>query len=189
MPERPRRADAARNRDKIRLAAAELLAAGDRRPTIQEIATRAGVAPATVHRSYPNRHQLFAAAHAHLMCDELAPTVRDLAEEAEGSDPVDGLRRLSQEQVRVAAERIEYLAELPGWVDPFIDEFVARFETDVLRVMLRAQGTGALRPDLEKEDIAGVTRLFLGGLAHPGQPIERAHRYIDLWFDAVAPRR
>lgn len=186
MPPRPRRADALRNRERV-LGAAWQLLAGDpaSRPSVPEVAERAEVAVATVYRSFPTRALLYAAAFAHHLCDQVTPVVESLADD----DPVEGLRRLSRAQVDVAAPWVELLATLPGWVEAVIDESNARFEEPVLAALVRAQEAGGLRDDLDREDIGGVTGLFLGGLSRTSQPLERAHRYIDIWFDAVtAPR-
>lgn len=180
---RPLRADARRNRDSILEATWPLLVQGGPRPAVPVVARAAGVSAATVYRSFPTRAELYAAAFAHGVCDQLDATVRDLA--APDLDPVDGLHLLARRQVELAGRWLHAIGDLPGWIDAFTLEYLARFEAPVNEVMLRAQREGRLRPDLEREDIAGVTQLFLGGLAQPGQPVERVHRYIDLWFEAV----
>lgn len=55
-PERPERADAARNRRRILAAAEELFAAGDAQGvTMEDIARAAGVGKGTLYRRYPDR--------------------------------------------------------------------------------------------------------------------------------------
>lgn len=184
---RPLRADARRNREAILAATWPLLVQGGPRPPVPEVARAAGVSAATVYRSFPTRAELYAAAFAHGVCNQLEPTVRDLA--APEPDPVDGLHLLARRQVELAGRWLHVIGDLPGWIDAFTVEYLTRFEARVNDVMLRAQSEGRLRPDLEREDIAGVTQLFLGGLAQPGQPVERVHRYIDLWFEAVVRGR
>ncbi|MBU5422381.1 NTP transferase domain-containing protein [Cellulomonas hominis] len=184
---RPLRADARRNRTAILDATWPLLVKGGPRPTVPAVARAAGVSAATVYRSFPSRAELYAAAFAHGVCDQLEATVCDLA--APDLDPVDGLHVLARRQVELAGRWLHVIGDLPGWIDAFTLEYLARFEARVNEVMLRAQREGRLRPDLERDDIAGVTQLFLGGLAQPGQPVERVHRYIDLWFEAVVRTR
>ena len=61
-PERPLRADATRNREKILQAAREAFAEAGYGAPLDEIAARAGVGPGTVYRHFPakpapRRHQ------------------------------------------------------------------------------------------------------------------------------------
>lgn len=184
---RPLRADALRNREGILAATWDLLTGGGPRPTVPAVAEAAGVSAATVYRSFPTRAQLYAAAFAHGVCDALAPVVQELT--SGEVDPIDALHRLSRAQVEVAGRWLHAIGELPGWMDAFTVEYLERFEDGINDVMLHAQADGRLRPDLERQDIAGVTQLFLGGLAQPGQPVERVQRYIDLWFEAVVRTR
>lgn len=185
---RPLRADALRNREGVLTVTWSLLTAGGPRPTVPAVAKAAGVSAATVYRSFPTRALLYAAAFAHGVCDELEPTIRELYADGD-ADPIAGLHRLSRAQVEVAGRWLQEIGDLPGWMDAFTVEFLERYEETVNDVMLRAQAEGRLRPDLERQDIAGVTQLFLGGLALPGQPVERVQRYIDLWFEAVVRTR
>jgi len=160
----------------------KLLAPSGPRPTVQMVADAAGLSLATVYRSFSSRNELYAAAFAYGMCAELETVVNELS----GVEhPVGALRHLARAQVEVAAQHVAELSSLPGWIDAFLEEFLARFEIPVQAAMHRAQRSGELRADLEEDDIGGVTRLFLGGLAQTSQPLARAYRYIDLWFDAV----
>ena len=151
---------------------------------MQEIADEAGVGMTTIYRAFGNRLQLHTEALAMQMCDELHPTVLALAA---ASDPVAGLRDLSLAQVDVAIRRRDKLAETPGWIEAFITEFLGRYSDIIAAAMARAQAAGDLNDELVADDIAGVTRLFLGGLAQPNQSRTQAHRYIRIWFKAVAP--
>ena len=56
-----RRADARRNRDKLVAAAAEVIAETGVEASLEEIARRAGVGSATLHRHFPRRAELVAA--------------------------------------------------------------------------------------------------------------------------------
>jgi len=61
MAERPLRADARRNRDKVLRAAREAFAASGYGVPLDEIAARAGVGPGTVYRHFPAKEVLFQA--------------------------------------------------------------------------------------------------------------------------------
>ncbi len=61
MPDRPLRADARRNRDKVLRAARDAFAVGGIGVPLDEIAARAGVGPGTVYRHFPTKEALFQA--------------------------------------------------------------------------------------------------------------------------------
>src|SRR5207247_2339027 len=61
MPDRPLRADARRNRDKVLHAAREAFAESGYGVPLDEIAGRAGVGPGTVYRHFPAKEALFQA--------------------------------------------------------------------------------------------------------------------------------
>jgi len=61
MADRPLRADARRNREKVLRAAREAFAASGYGVPLDEIAARAGVGPGTVYRHFPAKEALFEA--------------------------------------------------------------------------------------------------------------------------------
>jgi AcrR family transcriptional regulator len=76
MAERPPRADALRNREKVLMAAREAFAACGYGVPLDEIAARAGVGPGTVYRHFPSKEELFEAV--------VAARVQDLIDDARG---------------------------------------------------------------------------------------------------------
>ena len=74
MAERPLRADAQRNRDKVLRAARDAFAASGYGVPLDEIAARAGVGPGTVYRHFPSKEELFEAV--------IAARVTDLIDDA-----------------------------------------------------------------------------------------------------------
>ncbi|MGW6500581.1 TetR/AcrR family transcriptional regulator [Nonomuraea angiospora] len=82
-PARPMRADARRNYDRILAAAAEAIAEHGAEASLEEIARRAGVGSATLHRHFPSRQQLLEAVF-HGKVEALCAAAGDLAA---GPDP------------------------------------------------------------------------------------------------------
>src|ERR1700748_1128873 len=84
MADRPLRADAQRNRDKVLRAAQEAFAAPGSGVPLDEIAPRAGVGPGTVYRHFPSKEELFEAV--------VTARLRDLIAAASGlaDDPDSG---------------------------------------------------------------------------------------------------
>ncbi len=69
MPDRPLRADAQLNRDKVLRAARDAFAASGYGVPLDEIAARAGVGPGTVYRHFPSKEELFEAVAAARVAD------------------------------------------------------------------------------------------------------------------------
>src|ERR1700704_3720787 len=81
--DRPLRADAARNRDKVLRAAREAFAESGSGVPLDEIAARAGVGPGTVYRHFPAKEALFEA----VVTARLTDLVRDARARASAADP------------------------------------------------------------------------------------------------------
>jgi len=144
MADRPLRADARRNREKVLRAARDAFAASGYGVPLDEIAALAGVGPGTVYRHFPSKEELFEAV--------IAARVRDLIDDARSragdADPGDAffgfLGRFRQE---AAAKR-----DLPDAIaiaGPLQHDLHAAL--DVL--LRRAQQAGAVRPDITTQDL------------------------------------
>ncbi|TSB18815.1 TetR/AcrR family transcriptional regulator [Streptomyces benahoarensis] len=155
------RSDARRNRALVLQAARSAFAEGGLAVTLDEIARRAGVGAGTVHRHFPSKGKLFAAA----VTDRVrlfADTARDLADVTE---PGEVFFRFLASVVRLATENRALGEALeaadtagPGGAAEAGREFVAGL--DVL--LRRAQEAGAVRADVV---IGDVRTLLVGCLA------------------------
>jgi AcrR family transcriptional regulator len=157
MADRPLRADARRNRERVLAAAREAFAESGFAVPLDEIAERAGVGPGTVYRHFPTKEALFEAV-ALVRVQDLAADARARASAADPGIAFEGfLERLAGE---ASVKR-----DLPDALDGTgADTLAARDEMrDALDVLLRrAQDAGAVRADV------GVADLFalLKGLIH-----------------------
>lgn len=117
MTERPLRADAARNRDKLLDAATRLFIEQGLDATVDAIAHEAGVGPGTVYRHFPSREALIEAAYRSeldAVCDAAAILL-------ETNSPEDALR---------------------AWMDKFIDYMTKKIGMgDVLRMIMSSGAT------------------------------------------------
>ncbi|MER5520857.1 TetR/AcrR family transcriptional regulator [Streptomyces sp. NPDC002763] len=149
------RADAQRNAEKLRTAAAELFSERGLKVPLKEIARRAGVSHGTLYNLFGSREALIDEVVAELVADRLDK----VAEEALTSDDAwDGFTYY-----------IEKMCELQV-TDPVIRDVVTGSYPDAERLMAvcestdaastriirRAQEAGALRPDFTKEDLLFV---------------------------------
>jgi AcrR family transcriptional regulator len=186
VPERPLRADAQRNRDKILSAAIHVFADEGPNANLNQVAKRAGVGAATLYRNFPTRESLIEAAYRN------------------------ELQRLGDS----ASQLLESLAPdqaLRTWMSRFIDYATAKFGmADALRAVVESGGTpysetremmlasisalldagsaaGQLRSDVSAADmLTSLAGIALATRA-PGQR-DVAERLMDLAMDALRAR-
>jgi AcrR family transcriptional regulator len=182
MPDRPLRADAQRNRDKVLRAARDAFAARGYGVPLDEIAALAGVGPGTVYRHFPSKEELFEAV--------VTARLRDLVDGARGlaSDPDPGqaffgfLGRFRQE---LAAKRdLPDAIAVPGSLQDDL-----RAAIDVL--LRRAQQAGAVRADITTPDLMTLLKGLLAAIngrpPGPGDTV-LADRLLTVVFDGLRPR-
>jgi AcrR family transcriptional regulator len=163
-PERCLRSDARENRDRILAAAATAFADEGLGVSLVEIARRAGVGNATLHRNF-TKEQLIEELFLDWYTHRQAIARRCLAD----PDPWHGLVAFLED---VLADGIRnraigaLFAICPGWREPF--------RALMTGLLARAQASGAARPDLTAEDVSlallGVARtMAITGQSSPGQ--------------------
>jgi AcrR family transcriptional regulator len=152
-PERPRRADARRNYDRIVVAAESEIAQHGADASLEEIARRAGVGSATLHRHFPSRQTLLEAVF-HDRVEVLCVQARELAA---SPDPWHALTEWL-EAVAVYGATTRGLARslLGGGRDPgppsgsTCEAMLVGAGGELLR---RAAEAGAVRPDVSIADL------------------------------------
>jgi AcrR family transcriptional regulator len=152
MADRPLRADAQRNRDKVLRAAQDAFAASGYGVPLDEIAAMAGVGPGTVYRHFPSKEELFEAVVTARLRDLIA-AARGLATDPDPGQAFFGfLGRFRQE---AAAKRdLPDAIAIPGSLQ---DELHAAL--DVL--LRRAQQAGAARADVTTQDLTALLKGLL----------------------------
>ncbi len=182
MAERPPRADARRNREKVLQAAQEAFAASGYGVPLDEIADRAGVGPGTVYRHFPSKEELFEAV--------VTARIRDLIDDARGrladADPGQAffgfLGRIRQE----AAVKRD-LPEAIAIAGSRQDELHAALDA----LLRRAQQAGAVRPEITTPDIISLLKGLLRSIndAPPGAASQaRADRLLTVVADGLRPQ-
>lgn len=151
-PERPRRADARRNAEGIRLAALEVFRAGGLSTPLDEVARAAGVSKGTIYHRFGSRRGLIDAVVEDLVAERIRGIVTAVAE------LTDPLERFEQYLLQIWLLQFD---------EPAVNDVLMRTmpESEPLNVlcckaqdfaasMLReAQAAGQVRNDLEPEDL------------------------------------
>jgi AcrR family transcriptional regulator len=185
--ERPLRADARRNRERILQSAREVFAQSGSDAQIDDVARRAGVGVGTVYRHYPTKEALLvelvrekfrmltAAGRAALErpgepFDVLADLLRDNAATL-GNDAA------MQQAVAGAGDQI--------WSQAAVEQEELMTVTEVL--LQRARVAGTIRSDATANDIGMLMSGVCSTMAHPA-PGSDWHRHLELVIDALRPR-
>jgi AcrR family transcriptional regulator len=205
LPDRPLRADAARNRTAIVAAAQRAFAESGLQVPFDEIARRAGVGEATVHRRFPDRASLIAAA----LGDKMTAYAEAAAQALTEPDPWQGfcgyVRRVCamQSDDRGFADllTVTFAAVNPAVEqapDPAVEQAanpaVEQLEdrrTSALRdwitIVRKAKATGRLRRDFHPDDLIVLLMANAGVVAATADTAPGAwQRHIEYMLQAFA---
>ncbi len=153
------RADARRNRARVLAAAEEAFAADGLAVPLDDIARLAGVGAGTVYRHFPSKEALFQA----VVLERIEQFVEEARALATAEDPgeafFDYLRRVIK-QASLNRAICDALAESSGLA--FKSEAGDDFREAFAALLTRAQAVGAVREDIDGEDLRG---LIVGCLA------------------------
>jgi AcrR family transcriptional regulator len=187
-PVRPLRADAARNRARVLDAARAAFAEMGIDVGVEEIARRAGVGKGTLYRRFPTKEALVRAIFEDIL-DDFDRLVADVGRDADAGaafarfvDCAARMQATNQGFLDVVAQRLGAAALSP--------EQRQRFLAAVGRPLRRAQAAGAVRADLQPQDVQMILRM-VGATTRPapdGQPMDECWpRYVGLLLDACSP--
>jgi AcrR family transcriptional regulator len=155
--DRPKRADARRNYEKVLAAAREAFAEGGESTALEEIARRAGVGIGTLYRNFPNRQALLEA----LYVDEVEEVCRAAAK-LDDADPWEALSGWFMGFTGYLATKRALASELLNHMDPGAPLFKACRQSLFAAgepLLKRAQDAGVVRPDVT---IAEVIQMVAG---------------------------
>jgi AcrR family transcriptional regulator len=180
--QRPKRADARRNYEKLVAAARAVFTEDGTSAPLEDIAGRAGVGIGTLYRHFPTRQALLEAVYV----DEVEAMAR-AADELSGLPPWDALSLWLHQYVGFAATK-RALNEALVETAPDSNVLVA-CRTALTRagtaLVERAQREGVIRPDTNFSD---VVRMVAGIAMVPTEDPEQKERLLDLALDGLRYR-
>lgn len=169
--ERPKRADARRNYEKVLAAAREAFAEGGESTALEEIARRAGVGIGTLYRNFPNRQALLEA----LYVNEVEEVCRSAAQ-LDDDDPWEALSGWFERLIAYFATKRALANELLNYLDldaPLFQNCRASLYAAGEPLLERAQEAGAVRSDVE---FSQVMQMVMGITKVPAtDPSQTAH--------------
>ncbi|MCC3316374.1 TetR/AcrR family transcriptional regulator [Nocardia africana] len=181
-PRRALRADARRNRERVLAAAREAFAAEGISVPLDEIARRAGVGPGTVYRHFPTKEALFHAA----IVDNIERMI-DYARRLESAgDPGAAFFDLLDHMVAEGGVKRDLADALGGHETIEITGPTKEFQAVIARLLRRAQDSGAIRGDIDFDDLMRVLKgTFAGTHTATGEQRTRAFAVV---FDGLRAR-
>src|SRR3954468_9830714 len=157
LAERPKRADARRNYDKLVTAAREAFAEQGTDATLEEISKRAGVGIGTLYRHFPKREDLLEATYLGGVEEICAAAAK-----YESLPPWEALTGWLGEFVSFAATKRALAEEMFTYLDRDAPVFIGcggALWTAGEPLLQRAQAAGEVRSDV---DISDVTKMISG---------------------------
>jgi AcrR family transcriptional regulator len=182
---KPLRADAARNVDKIILAARQCFREHGPEVPLQTIALTAGVGPATLFRNFADKEELVLAALNRQLRETVDPVMADALA---GIDATAGLLRVLEAIMAAASADANLLGAVAGRRELLTG--ITGSLMDSMSVLLgRGQGQGTLRPDISMTDMFRLLAMLIGVVdtMEPGSDAWR--RPLALIEDAIRTER
>lgn len=178
---RPMRADARRNYERLVTAAREVLTERGSEAAMEEIAKRADVGVGTLYRHFPRRIDLVEAVYREDV-DGIVALATDVSEREE---PWDALVAWLHGFLKYAETKRTFLTELHEAFEKCPDLAVRsreRIGGAVRLVLTRAQQAGAVRPDLDEDDLM---QLVSGMCMARNASLAQNERLLTLILDGI----
>lgn len=187
--ERPLRADARRNREKIMASAAELFARLGTEAQMDQIAEHCGLGLGTLYRHFPTKEALLAAIVSRRFEDlaDLARTAEQVTDPGEAFETL--LRSYLESAEGDAAFQLALLGSTSGQPD-FAPAQKGEFRAIAARIIDRAIAAGAVRADLTVADFPLVACGIMSTMYYkPGGAEGDWRRHLDLVLGGIRAQR
>jgi AcrR family transcriptional regulator len=182
VSDRPLRADAARNAERILRAARDVYGELGPEAPIEAVARRAGVGERTLYRRFPTKGELVRAALDQCIAEDLTPTI----EAVRGAeDPLEGLAQLIDAAISLGAREHNLLtaARRAGSLTPDVSTALYDALNDLAR---RGQKAGVVRADLVPADLPRMIAMLHSVLWTMDADDDGWRRYVALMLDAIS---
>jgi AcrR family transcriptional regulator len=181
VADRPLRADAARNAERILRAARKVYGELGPDAPIGAIALRAGLGERTIYRRFPSKSDLVRAALDQSIAEDLSPVIEQTLH---AEDPLHGLTVLIEAAVSLGAREHHILAAARR-----AGALTADVSTDLNKALgalaRRAQQAGLVRADLVGDDLPRIVVMLNSVLWTMELGSDGWRRYVALMLDAI----
>jgi AcrR family transcriptional regulator len=182
VTDRPLRADAARNVERILRAAREVYGELGAEAPIEAVARRAGVGERTLYRRFPAKADLVRAALDQSIAEDLTPAIE---EARRADDPLRGLAQLIEAAISLGAREHNLLTAVyrAGSLTPDISISLYEALDELTR---RGQQAGLVRADLVADDLPRLIAMLHSVLWTMDSSSDGWRRYVALILDAIS---
>jgi len=173
-PDKPLRADARRNRERVLEAARAAFAADGVAVPLDEIARRAGVGSGTVYRHFPTKEALFEA----VMLDRMQQLTDTAHAHTKDDDPTEALLTFIGYLVEEAASKkdlIDALQHAGADLHASLADTADQLRRHIGRMLSRAQRAGGIRRDIALAELMAL----LSGMITGGHALASGRPRID----------
>lgn len=181
--DRPLRADAQRNRQRVIEAAIEAFASSGIAVPMDEIAEAAGVGVGTLYRHFPTKEALFAAVVRHHL-EVLIAEAEQLASAEDPGKALFGFFGRMVEEVSSKRDVIEALNQAGVDFDSTSGALKEEFSETVCVLVQRARRAGAIRGDVADQEVMSLLAGTCMGAAHLG-PAGDCRRMVAVICDGL----
>jgi len=178
---RNQRSDAFANVHRIVAAAREVFGREGDAATLSQVAAAAGVANATLYRHFANRRALAAAVYEDIVVNDIKPAILALGNDAPRESFIDALAHLEDVMFR----QRPLLASI-GDLAELTTQLLMRDREQFEDMIMQAQATGELRPDITSDDVATFIAMVTTASVALNQPQPLRRRYLSLMFDSLS---
>jgi len=182
VEDRPLRADAARNAERILRAARTVYAELGPDAPLEAVARRAGVGERTLYRRFPAKADLVRAALDQSIAEHLMPAIEDARNV---DDPLGGLNQLIEAAIGLGAREHHLLTAVhrAGALTADISDSLNQALHELVR---RGQEAGRVRADLVADDLPRLMAMLYGVLPTMDSDTDGWRRYVALVLDAIS---
>jgi AcrR family transcriptional regulator len=182
VEDRPLRADAARNVERILRAAREVYGELGPDAPVEAVARQAGVGERTLYRRFPAKADLVRAALDQSIAEDLTPVIESARRAA---DPLRGLTQLIEAAISLGAREHNLLTatrragSLTSDISVSLNEALGELVRDGQRV-------GSIRADLVADDLPRLVAMLFSVLSTMDAGSDGWRRYVALVVDAIS---
>jgi AcrR family transcriptional regulator len=182
VTDRPLRADAARNAERIVRAARDVYGELGAEAPVEAIARRAGVGERTLYRRFPTKAELVRAALDQCIAEDLTPIIEAVRKTV---DPLEGLAQLIEAAISLGAREHNLLtaARRAGSLTSDISTALIEALTELAD---RGRRAGVVRADLAAADLPRMIAMLHSVLWTMDAGSDGWRRYVALMLDAIS---
>lgn len=182
VADRPLRADAARNAERILRAARDVYGELGSEAPMEAIARRAGVGERTLYRRFPTKSDLITAALDQSIAEDLTPVIEKARAD---KHPMRGLITLIEAAISLGA-REHHLLTAAWRAGSLRSDISAELNDALAELTERGQEAGTIRADLVSDDLPRFIAMLYSVLSTMDSDGDGWRRYLALLIDSIS---